>query len=1031
MFHIKKSILTTIFTFFIFSHIFALKVQDTDPEPFFGMERNSETSTSTTTETTTTNSINTFDTQPYNFSRETNTEKIVSYTITYEDRIILAQDYYNKETGDSEHGKMQLYPDISLMNEGRQSFEIPSDLNSNTQNNSNTDSINNPHPSNKQQDHDDFANKLKDDILDSRRQEIENRQTSQTSSQQNNIRIIQRQKALYELDKLRTSSTDPKEIFAPPSVQAHFKQFKYDLIEKYRDKKVFFFSRKKTFPTAESEIKFANALSIQVAEYLSKIRYANLIDAKVAFAELKELWPWERDHTFLTSSFVDGTGENGFIAHLGIDIMKIAERDLISRFDYISQHVNPESLKNIQEFREKCIIFQQIGNRSALLQEELRLRHELFENGKNDNLITNICYAIAEKIYSDSITNVLYEIVHAQSLEKAYNQLHYLEMQILDQAKQHNITLTDEIKNFIVKQYGFDLIEAAYNCYTSRPDYIKTVNDQPVLSNNNLSSILHNIEHKALPIAHAELVHLQKQIVKTFESSKIADKATRKGLMVKKFGMDILEEADNTYKNRSDHKKLVKSFIDIDVNKATATILENNNRYESVANEMSNLAERIFGNARLCNLSNLPKIESHVYDSIEAMRIAQDHPTFIFNFSMVNHTLGDIQQLAHAILSGTHPVLQRSSELLMGGLETFFKGLNPVTQASNMGHLACDLGSLLKKSGTALWNDPIAVIHNGMNTTCTLIDLIRNTADFTSDLTVGKLYLSPEEYKQRTDQFCAMIEPLQDVTAQQCFNFTFQLAADVIVWKGLGTAYTFLKEIDVLEKLGGSAAVIARTFKKGFDTHLANNPIVVTAEGITIKISEAMHNINNNGGNNIIKSTKDLFESAYAKIAIDLEEKIKKIREAYILKPNHDFPNFGNRHIKIALEHILGVELKWSELGFLLDLSGFHHDFMGAVEKSKAFKFLNKVMNENGCYSADIVLEGKTFPKTFFPQHWSQREVADKIYEAYYNFINSGAPLELGRGGKYVVKGYTSEGIKIEMHVTQKGLITTAYPTFK
>ncbi len=58
-----------------------------------------------------------------------------------------------------------------------------------------------------------------------------------------------------------------------------------------------------------------------------------------------------------------------------------------------------------------------------------------------------------------------------------------------------------------------------------------------------------------------------------------------------------------------------------------------------------------------------------------------------------------------------------------------------------------------------------------------------------------------------------MIEPLQDVTAQQCFNFTFQLAADVVAWKGLGTAYTFLKEIDVLEKRGGSAAVVARTLR--------------------------------------------------------------------------------------------------------------------------------------------------------------------------------------------------------------------------
>jgi hypothetical protein len=414
------------------------------------------------------------------------------------------------------------------------------------------------------------------------------------------------------------------------------------------------------------------------------------------------------------------------------------------------------------------------------------------------------------------------------------------------------------------------------------------------------------------------------------------------------------------------------------------------------------------------------------------MRTAQDHPTFIFNFSMVNRTLGDIQQLTHAILSGRHPVLERSSELLIKGFSSFFKGLNPLTQASNMGHLAYDLGSLLKKGASALWNDPITTTYNGITSVFTLTELIINTAYFTSDLTVGRLYLSPEEYKQRTDAFCEIMEPLRDVTSDHYAVFIGQLTADIVFLKGLGNAYTFLKEIDALGKLGESAAAVTRTFKKGFDTHLANNPIVVTAEGITIKISDAMHNINNGGGGkNIINSAKTLFESAYAEIAIKLEKKIEKIREFYILKPQHDFPNFGNKHIKIALEHILGVELRWSELGSLLDLSGFHHDFMGAVEKSKVFKFLNKVIKENGCYSADIVVDGKTFPKTFFPQHWSQKEVAEKIYEAYHNFIKSGVPLELGRGGKYFIKGCTNEGIEIEMYITQKGLITTAYPVFK
>ena len=477
-----------------------------------------------------------------------------------------------------------------------------------------------------------------------------------------------------------------------------------------------------------------------------------------------------------------------------------------------------------------------------------------------------------------------------------------------------------------------------------------------------------------------------------------------------------------------DHKALVESFMAIDVNQAATTILENNNSYESVANEMNDLAKHVFVNARHCNLSNLPKIESHVYNSIDAMRTAQDHPTFIFNFSMVHHTLGDIQQIAHAILSGRHPVLERSSELLIRGFDKFFRGLNPITQASNIGHLASDLKSLFKKSGSALWNDPITTTHNGITTVFTLVELIRNTADFTSDLTVGKLYLSPEEYKQRTDAFYEMMKPLQGVTAEQCTDFVAQVAADVMFFKGLGNAYTFLKEINVLEKLGESAAAVTRTFKKGFDTHLANNPIVVTAEGVTIKLSDAMHNMNKGGGGkNIINSSKALLESAYAKIAVEVETEIAEIVQLYSKLPD-GFAEFGHKPIRIAYKHVLGMELNLTKKG-KLKLSGFHHDLKNAIEKSNILNFTNKTFNKHGCYKTILFDKGNYVKEvTFFPAHWSRREVVEKIHEAYSNFIKTGIIPELSSDGKYIISGLTNEGLEIEMCFTIGGEMKTAYP---
>src|SRR6266404_1613203 len=317
------------------------------------------------------------DTSPYNFTIDTPTEKITSHTINHEDRIIAIQERCDRETGEiKQHVDVQIYPEIYFRNESGQQFDLPSNLNFNNQNNSNSDTT---HSSNIQQEHDYFTNKFKDDALESHRQEIESNNAPQAHTQQSDIRAIQREKALQELHKIHTSSASPKNIFSLPIVQTHLKQFKYNIAAKYENKHVISFRKKTPPPIAKAELKFADALiSIKVGDYLTQIKYADSITATTAFAELKELWIWKRGHTFLTSGHQNGTGETGFIARLGIDIMQIAERNLISRPDYIAEHTDAQSFKTIQEYREKCIALQQKGDRNALFQEELRLRHELF-----------------------------------------------------------------------------------------------------------------------------------------------------------------------------------------------------------------------------------------------------------------------------------------------------------------------------------------------------------------------------------------------------------------------------------------------------------------------------------------------------------------------------------------------------------------------------------------------------------------------------------------------------------------------------
>jgi len=1015
--YFNKNLLIIIIVFFTYLNTYTITT-----ESIIAVIENSITSTSvSTSNSSSNNSISTFDTTPYNFTADTPTETVKFQTVMHEDKIMLTGNYYNKETGEIAYAEEQLYPDNSLFNQNGLQFDLPSLS-------SPIDTTDISNPSHTQQEHDHLNDHLDDSARDTQRQIMdENHAAQMQNAPQKYIKVIREQdlqkNTVYfrwdfggiPLDsdlllKNKNIFHDPRAILSSPIIKARFERINCFYAYKIGLGKNF-----------QPERNFVDAFrSEKGVQLLDQIYNSDLPTATAAFNELKKLWIRQRKHMFLVHNSYSKR-ELKFITELGIDIMAIAERALVTRPDYIAEHTNEQSLKAIQEYKNHCVQLQQKGNRSALRDEIKALQPNV---NKKSDFATKISLAIAKKTFFNPVTIVLDEIAHAPSLENACIHVKSLELQLLTQAQKHNIVNVNRMRTWTTEHYGFDVLAAAHDCYASRPDYVYTPENQSYLSDT-IKPILHKIESKNLPAAHAELVHLETQIDKALEELNITDPIAQKEYIKKSLGRDVLAIAHKTYESRLDYKELAKAFIAIDVEKATATILENNNTYESVANEMSDLAKCVFVNADHCKLSNLPKIKSHVYGSIDAMGIAHDRPTFIFNLSMVNRTLGDIQLLTHAILTGSHPILVRSSELLIGGIDKFFRGLNPFTQASNIGHLAYNLGSLLGKGGTALWNDPITTIDNGIISVFTLTELIRKTSDFTSDLLVGKLYLSPEEYKQRTDAFCAMIKPLQGVTAEHCVYFLAQVAADVVFYKGLGSTYGFLKEIDVLGKLGESAAVVARTFKKGFDTHLADNPVVITAEGIVLKMSNGMKDFNK-GPREIINSTKTLLENAYAKIAPEVKEEIATIKKIYD-RTKDGFAEFSHVKVTMEYEHILGMELDLSKKGKLA-IDGFHHDLKTVIEKSNILDFVNKVSYEHGFYKAALFDKGNFIKNaTFFPAEWSREKVISKIYEAYGNFIKSGA-IAPEKGGKYIVDGLISEGITIRMFITKAGRIVTAYP---
>lgn len=203
--------------------------------------------------------------------------------------------------------------------------------------------------------------------------------------------------------------------------------------------------------------------------------------------------------------------------------------------------------------------------------------------------------------------------------------------------------------------------------------------------------------------------------------------------------------------------------------------------------------------------------------------------------------------------------------------------------------------------------------------------------------------------------------------------------------------------------------------------------VVVTADGMLLSVPDEVKKLAGAAGT-VVTDSKALLENMCKSLMTKLEPEITWLRTLFDLKKK-GFAEFARKYLKIDYKHILGMKLYFNRRG-VSKIGGFHHDFMGLVEKSGVFKFVKKVVYENGLYKASLLHNGRLVKKsaTFFPSHWSREKVISKIYEAYDNFVNSGAKDWAKRGEKYVVEGSITEGVKIRMFITKKGLITSAYP---
>jgi len=339
--------------------------------------------------------------------------------------------------------------------------------------------------------------------------------------------------------------------------------------------------------------------------------------------------------------------------------------------DYIDKHVNEKSRKIIQECKERCILLQQKGDFDALLNEMGYLSSRAFKKISKNKLTKKICLAIVKKIYFDPATAILHDIIHAP-IEEAYNYLGNLKFQIIKQATED---LATTAVKWCIKKYGFDLLNTARDCYMSRNDTIDITQYQSIFSDN-LKHILSIIQHKSLPIAYAELIHLKKQIIEHLESHNITDSVAQKEFIIKNFNCDIVELATNVYRGRLDHKTLVSFFISIDIQNSIIKMLNiPEDTYESRIRFIYDLAKDVFQNGKLSGF-DMAKSKSCIYQALNIIEKPCNNTEFISNMTLINNVLSDIKDKVYSIIHAKPILLREHSERFTQAIEKFLAKKN-------------------------------------------------------------------------------------------------------------------------------------------------------------------------------------------------------------------------------------------------------------------------------------------------------------------------------------------------------------------
>jgi len=576
-----------------------------------------------------------------------------------------------------------------------------------------------------------------------------------------------------------------------------------------------------------AQAKIKSIENIQNGTFLkiaTTIRDGTLTEAIYAFGTINSEWPWSCLFSHLIGD--NNPEEEAFIQFLGVNPVKEAEIYLVTRPDYQAKF---HTLTKVQAFEQQYCQRQSCGDRKTLELEREWLRAELSKKYfSNDNwrsrdlgfyTLGRARLAMVEAILEAPLTQIT-SCIASPDFSIAQEARQHLKSQVITHLEKQNIKTRDEAREHLIQTEGCDLLTIADTLIEIHPNNPQ----EPSTPLNQMLSVIHNGQWSD---ACEALQQLTDQIMTHCAQQKLQTKTDIDLYLLNAEGFNVIEAGQTLFLMRPDHphntsldaayyqnivkqQQLERWHDIIFITQPTVKqVLKTSTNHQIVTEQLTHLCDAVFANASQFGCEINPEIDNQIQYALDLLPHAQTPAAFTFHLATVEQLLHDIQEQTALKVDVKPPLLNRSPELVARFVTQYFKNLNPITQIKQLPH-----GLLF------------AI----------------NSARYVCDVTLGKLYLSEQAYQQRSQQFKDFVNTLNNLDqleAEHVVDMVAHIAADMTFGMGTGKALTYLKEIDALGKMQQQATRIAQGLMKGIDGVLAEEPILITAEGVAIQAPKA------------------------------------------------------------------------------------------------------------------------------------------------------------------------------------------------